>query len=58
MSPDAQERLFANTARAMRGVPAEIQQRWVGLCANADPAYGAGVADAIEKLEHTADLIT
>lgn len=52
MSPDAQGRLFANTARALRGVPAEIQQRWVGHCAKADPAYGAGVAAAIGELEN------
>ncbi|WP_269821539.1 catalase [Mycolicibacterium smegmatis] len=51
MTPDEQRRLFGNTARAMRGVPAEIQQRWVGHCAKADPAYGAGVAAAIEELE-------
>ncbi len=36
--------------RAMRGVPAEIQQRWIGHCAKADPAYGAGVAQAIEDI--------
>lgn len=51
MTPDEQRRLFGNTARALRGVPAEIQQRWVGHCAKADPAYGAGVAAAIEELE-------
>jgi catalase len=54
MSADEQERLFANTARAMRGVPTEIQQRWVGLCAHADPAYGAGVARAIEEIDRAA----
>jgi catalase len=51
MTPDGQERLFANTARAMRGVPTGIQQRWVALCGRADPAYGAGVAKAINDLD-------
>ncbi|WP_193045013.1 catalase [Mycolicibacterium baixiangningiae] len=51
MTADEQDRLFANTARAMRGVPHEIQQRWISLCGRADPAYGAGVARAIEELE-------
>jgi catalase len=51
MTPDAQDRLFANTARAMRGVPTEIQQRWIALCRRADPAYGAGVAQAIKDLD-------
>jgi catalase len=35
----------------MRGVPAEIQQRWIDHCAKADPAYGAGVAQAIEDID-------
>jgi catalase len=34
----------------MRGVPQEIQQRWIGHCAKADPAYGKGVAKAVEEL--------
>jgi catalase len=50
MTADAQDRLFANTARAMRGVPQEIQQRWASLCSRADPAYGAGVTRAIQAL--------
>jgi short-subunit dehydrogenase involved in D-alanine esterification of teichoic acids len=54
MSADAQERLLANTARAMRGVPTEIQQRWAALCAQADPAYGTGVARAIEEIDRAA----
>jgi catalase len=51
MTPDEQQRLFDNTARAMFGVPAEIQQRWIGHCTKADPAYGAGVAAAVAALE-------
>jgi catalase len=44
MSKAENERLFANTARAMVGVPDEIKLRWVRLCATADPEYGSGLA--------------
>jgi catalase len=32
-----QKELFANTARAMAGVPEEIVLHWIGHCAKADP---------------------
>jgi catalase len=44
MSKAEKERLFANTARAMTGVPDEIKLRWVRLCAKADAEYGRGLA--------------
>ena len=44
MTKEEQQRLFANTARAMAGVPDEIKLRWVRLCAKADPDYGSGLA--------------
>jgi catalase len=47
MSPEQQEVLFANTARAVGGAPKEIQIRHIGNCMKADPAYGKGVADAL-----------
>jgi catalase len=47
MSNAEKERLFANTARAMKGVPEEIKLRWVGLCAKADPEYGSGLANQL-----------
>ena len=50
LDTEQRQALFDNTARAMYGAPDEIQQRWVGLCAKADPAYGAGVAKAIVEL--------
>ena len=34
-------------ARAMAGVPREIQIRLIYNCSKADPAYGKGVADAL-----------
>jgi catalase len=40
--------LFANTARSIGDAPREIQIRHIGNCLKADPAYGKGVADALD----------
>ncbi|MEO9108976.1 MAG: catalase [Jatrophihabitantaceae bacterium] len=50
MSPLQQQALFDNTARAIQGVTPDVQQRHVDNCTKADPAYGAGVAEAIAAL--------
>ena len=42
------QRLFENIAAAMQGVPEEIKRRQIALFAKCDPAYGAGVARAVE----------
>ena len=47
MSPEQQQVLFENTARAMEGVSDEVRKRHIANCAKADPAYGRGVADAL-----------
>lgn len=47
MSPDQQQALFGNTARAMGDAPDEIKIRHIGNCAQADLAYGQGVARAL-----------
>lgn len=47
MTCEQQEVLFANTARAMDGVPAEIRLRHAQNCFKADPAYGQGIARAL-----------
>lgn len=47
MSPEQQEALFGNTARAMGDVPKEIKLRHIRNCMKADPAYGNGVATAL-----------
>jgi catalase len=47
MSPAQQQTLFENTARSVGGAAREIQERHIGNCARADPAYGAGVARAL-----------
>ncbi|QIZ22673.1 Catalase (plasmid) [Pseudomonas putida] len=50
MSPAQQQALFDNTARAIRGASQEVIERHIGNCSKVDPAYGAGVAAAIERL--------
>lgn len=47
LKPDAKERLFGNIARHMTGVPQEIQLRQICHFFRADPAYGLGVAKAL-----------
>ncbi|WP_445672553.1 catalase [Pseudomonas inefficax] len=50
MSPAQQQALFDNTARAIRGANQEVIERHISNCSKADPAYGAGVAVAVERL--------
>ncbi|WP_332450918.1 catalase [Methanoculleus sp.] len=47
MSPQQQQVLFENTARAMGDAPDFIKVRHIENCRKADPAYGKGVADAL-----------
>jgi catalase len=47
MSPEQQQVLFENTARAMGDIPKEIKVRHIRNCMKADPRYGKGVADAL-----------
>jgi len=47
MTPEQQQVLFENTARAMGDAAKEIKIRHIGNCLKADPAYGKGVADAL-----------
>jgi catalase len=46
--------LFDNTARSIHGASRAIKDRHVAHCTKADPAYGAGVAAAIEALDAAA----
>ena len=50
MTPDKQQLLFDNTARAMGDAPDFIKRRHVENCTKADPAYGAGVEAALRRL--------
>ncbi|MDR7008894.1 catalase [Paraburkholderia strydomiana] len=50
MSPEQKQALFDNTARAMAGVSDPIQKLHIEHCTKADPAYGQGVAAAIESV--------
>jgi catalase len=49
MTPAQQKLLFENTARAMAGAAPHIKKRHIDNCAKADPAYGAGVAAALNN---------
>jgi hypothetical protein len=40
LKPDEQQHLFENTARAIREASKEVQDRHIGNCSKADPAYG------------------
>lgn len=55
MTPEKQQLLFDNTARAMGDAPDFIKRRHVENCTKADPAYGAGVEAALRKLGAFAD---
>ncbi|WP_415032977.1 catalase [Azonexus sp.] len=47
MSPQQKEALFGNTARGMGDAPEFVKFRHIRNCHAADPAYGAGVAAAM-----------
>lgn len=48
MTPEQRQSLFENTARAMGDAPLEIKQRDIDNCMKCDPAYGVGVAKALD----------
>ncbi|MCX2546816.1 catalase [Pseudomonas sp. COW5] len=50
MTMAQKQALFDNTARSIHGASAASKQRHIDHCTRADPAYGAGVAQAIEAL--------
>ncbi|HEU4818815.1 catalase [Janthinobacterium sp.] len=50
MTAQQQQALFDNTARAISGASEQVKQRHIGNCTLCDPAYGAGVAEAIGRL--------
>jgi catalase len=47
MKPDAKERLIGNIVSSLKNAPEHIQKRQVWHFTKADPAYGAGVAQAL-----------
>jgi catalase len=53
MTPAQQRTLFENTARSLGGASRPVQLRHIENCSRADPAYGAGVAAALEALAPT-----
>jgi catalase len=56
MTPDQQQVLFENTARNMGDSTLQIKHRHIYNCYQADPAYGEGVAKALEIDISTVDL--
>jgi catalase len=50
LSKEEKKRLFDNTARAMGNADKEVKDRHIQNCTKADPAYGAGVAEALKRL--------
>ncbi|WP_240639668.1 catalase-related domain-containing protein [Pseudofulvimonas gallinarii] len=50
MTPAQQQVLCDNTARNLGDAPDFIKQRHIDNCTRADPAYGAGVAAALQRL--------
>jgi catalase len=48
MTGDEQQRLFDNTARAIKGARHETVETHIANCTQADPAYGEGVRKACE----------
>jgi len=49
MTPEKRQLLFDNTARSLGGASKAIQRRHIDNCTKADPAYGAGVAEALDR---------
>lgn len=49
MTPAQQQVLFENTARSVGGASKAIHERHIANGSKADPAYGAGVAAALEQ---------
>jgi catalase len=50
MTPAQQQVLFENTARAILGASERTIQRHIDNCSKADPKYGAGIAEAVERI--------
>jgi len=48
MTLEQKQSLFGNTARAMGDAPKDIKIKHIGHCLKADPAYGEGVAKALD----------
>ncbi|AOK06239.1 catalase [Burkholderia sp. AU28942] len=51
MNARQRQSLFETTARQLAGVSEHIRQRHIDNCSRADPAYGAGIAAALARLD-------
>jgi len=52
MTPAQQQALFENTARELSNVSEPICKLHIEHCTKADPAYGAGIARALDQIMH------
>ena len=52
LSAEEHQRMFDRIAGELSQVPAEIQQRQIGLFTKVHPDYGTGVAKALEKVQN------
>lgn len=52
MTAEQQKALFENTARAIFSASETVQQRHIQNCNQADPAYGTGIAQALNRLKN------
>jgi catalase len=50
MTPEQQQALFDNTARALGDASDEVKERHIGHCTKADTGYGEGVRRALKAL--------
>jgi catalase len=50
LSKEEKQRLFDNTARALGDAEQKVKDRHIHNCTQADPAYGAGVEEALKRL--------
>jgi catalase len=50
MNPAQRQTLFNNTPRLAGGAARHIQLRHIANCTKADPAHGAGVAEALARI--------
>ncbi|MEX3932293.1 catalase [Paraburkholderia phymatum] len=51
MSAEQKQALFDNTARSLAGVSEPVQKLHIEHCTKADPAYGQGVAAALDSVK-------
>ncbi len=57
MGEDQRQRMYGNYAAAMGPVPDEIKERWCRLLDQVHPDYGAGVREALAKIDSDVNAV-